>query len=502
MQIYRIIFTCFALSISVWYSFAQTSDFAEQYETFKNSVKEKYENFRILCNKKYADFIRTAWEEFKAETPVDIPKERNVLPPMTYEEPLKNADSDSSLNSDDIYNPEFPAILPVLITPPELKPQPLPIEPVREVLVSEENYHTFNFYGLTPRVRLPQTNDINLTSTDADNIAHIWETLSGKEFNNTIRDCLECRIRFKLCDWAYLQFLWNLASSYTHDENSATLLTAFLFCQSGYKTRLAKDGDKLMMLYASDHLIYKVPYFIKDNVRYYPFRHRPQSIQFCGAFFEGEKPLSLVIQNEQYLGDDMSEIRTIISKRFNNLTGRSTVPLKLIEFYNSYPTANIDDNPLSRWAMYANTPLSSATKKELYPDLISAIEGLSKLEATEKLLNWVQTGLVYEYDDKVWGDDRAFFAEETLYYPYCDCEDRSILFSRLVRELLDLDVALISYPDHLATAVNFNSEVAGAYLMISGKKFIICDPTYIGAPVGKQMPGLDYSSIEAILLNR
>lgn len=37
-------------------------------------------------------------------------------------------------------------------------------------------------------------------------------------------------------------------------------------------------------------------------------------------------------------------------------------------------------------------------------------------------------GFVYEYDDKVWGGDSAFFAEESLYYPYYDCEGRFILF--------------------------------------------------------------------------
>jgi hypothetical protein len=45
------------------------------------------------------------------------------------------------------------------------------------------------------------------------------------------------------------------------------------------------------------------------------------------------------------------------------------------------------------------------------------IKGYSEKEAVERLLNWVQTAFVYEYDDKVWGHDRAFFAEESLYYP-------------------------------------------------------------------------------------
>lgn len=180
----------------------------------------------------------------------------------------------------------------------------------------------------------------------------------------------------------------------------------------------------------------------------------------------------------------------------------SQVPQKLIEFYNTYPTSTIDRNPLTRWAMYANTPLAQKTKDVLYPSLNRHIIEGDELQAAGILLNWIQKGLIYEYDDKVWGHDRAFFSEETLYYPHCDCEDRSILFSRLIRDLLDLDVALIYYPGHLATAVCFNGDVEGDAMIINGRKFIICDPTYIGAPVGMQMPDLEYDKAQAILLSR
>ena len=82
------------------------------------------------------------------------------------------------------------------------------------------------------------------------------------------------------------------------------------------------------------------------------------------------------------------------------------------------------------------------------------IKKLGKLEAVERLLNLLQTGLTYGYDSEVWGCDRAFFAEETLYYPFCDCEDRAILLSRLVRDLLGLETILVYYPGHLAMAVS------------------------------------------------
>jgi hypothetical protein len=112
----------------------------------------------------------------------------------------------------------------------------------------------------------------------------------------------------------------------------------------------------------------------------------------------------------------------------------------------------------------------------------------------------VQTGLVYEYDDKVWGGDRPFFAEESLYYDYADCEDRSILFTKLVRDLVGLDAALLYIPGHLLAAVRFNEPVNGKYITIGGEKFIICEPTCLnGASVGWTNV-TDAQSISAIKL--
>ncbi len=212
--------------------------------------------------------------------------------------------------------------------------------------------------------------------------------------------------------------------------------------------------------------------------------------------------MSLLIYSEQLLGEKMSNMRELTSIRYSDTKVQSHVPEDLIKFYDKYPTSVLDGNPMTRWAMYANTPLAQKTKDAIYPSLKKSIDGLPPETAANKLLNWVQTGFVYEYDDNVWGHDRAFFAEETLYYPFADCEDRSILFSRLVRDLLGLDVALIYYPGHLATAVKFDTEVSGDAMLIKGERYIVCDPTYIGAPVGAQMPDLEYDKAEVIILNR
>jgi hypothetical protein len=44
--------------------------------------------------------------------------------------------------------------------------------------------------------------------------------------------------------------------------------------------------------------------------------------------------------------------------------------------------------------------------------------------------------------------------------------------------------------------------VAGDYVMVGNKKYVIADPTYIGAPLGKTMPNMDNAKAKVILLNR
>lgn len=192
--------------------------------------------------------------------------------------------------------------------------------------------------------------------------------------------------------------------------------------------------------------------------------------------------------------------RTLTSKRYPEMSVRVSVNKNLLSFFNSYPTSEVGGNFMTRWAMYANTPICKEAQNELYPQLKSHLSGYSQLEAVERLLNWIQTAFVYEYDDKVWGGDRAFFPDETLYYPCCDCEDRSILFTRLVRDLLGLRCILIYYPGHLASAVNFTNPVNGDYINVNGNKFVVCDPTYIGASVGHTMPDMDNNSAKVIIL--
>ena len=51
-------------------------------------------------------------------------------------------------------------------------------------------------------------------------------------------------------------------------------------------------------------------------------------------------------------------------------------------------------------------------------------------------------------------------------------------------------------------AVNFPNDVEGDYVSVNGRKFTICDPTYVGSEVGETMPTMKGLGTKVILLKR
>ena len=478
-------FSAYAEKKSEFEKFKERS--GTEFNKFKTKSNEDFESFRKKANEKFAKMLKSDWTRFNINKGKKQ-EDATPTPPQPYNnEPIED-------NSTPIQE---------VIVPPPPTPQPKPIEPIKEQPQYDE-WMAFPFYGNELKVRLGSSHKFSMPNVSGAAIANTWQTLSSTKYNNVINDCLEIRNKYSLCDWAYLNMLYELTNTFaSKGSNEATMLMAYLYCQSGYKMRLATHNNKLYMLYASKHSIYNASFYFIDQTQFYPFGFEGRDLTICQASFPNEQPLSLDMNKLPKLGNQQSPKRELHSNRYKDANATISVNPYLIKFFNTYPSSEIDNNFMTRWAMYANTPLSDEAKNTLYPTMRLAIDGVSQLEAANRILNFVQTAFDYEYDKNVWGEDRAFFADETLFYPYSDCEDRSILFSRLIRDLLGLDVVLVYYPGHLATAVHFTTDVRGDNFTYNGKKFIICDPTYINALVGASMPQFrGCRDISVILLDK
>lgn len=503
----------------------------EKYEAFKNESKSQYEDFRKKVNARYADFLKRSWKWYHASPAEPLPEDQKI-PPVIFNDNKDNRNKkvrNESIEDDDKLNykikvrhdknkkpivvadtsshhrseDEYEIIYAKPINIPAPAPQPKPIAPIKNHENDSGIICDINFYSTPISIRKVDSKELQFSVVTENLMSEAWNILNNiNGVDNLIRDCLEARIRYQMNDWAYLEFLDRVAQTHFGARNkSSVFLMAYLFAQSGYQMRLAKNQSDLVLLYASEYNIFNTSYFNVDGIKYYTYKNDSDDLQICNVSFPSERPLSLISEKELLLDNNPSPSRTLKSKNVDFMTFSISENKNLMDFYSTYPVSMIGDNIVTRWAVYASVPISKHTRDSFYAKMSSLLSGKTDFEKVSLILEWMQTAFVYEYDNIVWGHDRAFFPDETLFYPYADCEDRAILFSKLVRDLVGLDVALVFYPGHLAAAVEFKEQISGDCVKIGQRRFVIADPTYIGAPVGVQMEDLDYSQIQAFILS-
>jgi len=86
-----------------------------------------------------------------------------------------------------------------------------------------------------------------------------------------------------------------------------------------------------------------------------------------------------------------------------------------------------------------------------------------------------------------------------LHYPYADCEDRAVLFAYLVKNLLGNQVIGLQYDGHIATAVAVTGDYSGDVYRVNGKNYIVADPTFINANIGRTMTGYERQTPQFIV---
>ena len=498
-----------------------------QFDRFKADQQAEWDAYRKRINDEYADFMRKAWKEFPVHE-AEKPRKEQEVPPVVYEEPkpeptqvpqsqpaLQPVEEEKPQPRETIYpiTTPKPAIASKTVEPKPIEipvkpvvvvvptPQPAP-EPIAPVAPQEEEYKkvSIGYFGSIITIGFPINENIKLRELKENAIADVWKQLSDSRYDITIKTALDARQTNNLCDWGYMKMLQAVTEKHYGKTNEAVLVQAFLMTQSGYRIRLGRNEGRLYMLVASQYDIFHMRYYTINGTKFYNVNGGEKSLpmQITEANYGKEQSLSLQMSSLPKFNNDPTPKRTLTSRK--GVTSVASVNKNMIDFFNTYPQAYFNGDVGTQWASYANTPMEKSVKDMLYPPLKKTISGMSEKEAVGILLNWVQTAFEYEYDDKIWGRERAFFAQETLYYPYCDCEDRAILFSRLVRDLVGLDVVLLNYPEHLAAAVAFNENVKGDYLMYKNRKYVVCDPTYINAGVGRTMPNMNNREAQIIAL--
>ena len=376
--------------------------------------------------------------------------------------------------------PAAPTTKPVVVpvTPPAVKPS----APTGELFTASSDKQMVNFCGQKVYVDKSLKGVCSIGNMRENAIADAYEAMCKVDYKALVDDCRKVKKELNLNDWGIFLFVREASKTLCTDENAAVVMQQFLLNELGYKSKMARRADRNQMLLfvAADCQVYGHPYFTKDGLNYYNLTSN-ESCQFYMCQEDSPKAkskLNMQVNHAPALNAGM--VNSVHKNRSGSVAVSVDVPKSLMEFYGSMPQCD--------YSVYVNAEVNPSVASKVLSTLAPLVNGKSEAEAANLLINFVQTGFQYATDQEQFGYEKPFFVEELFYYPYCDCEDRSVLYSYLVRNLLKLDVVLLDYPNHIATAVCFNENVSGDFVTVGGKKYVVCDPTYIGASIGKAMP--------------
>lgn len=450
-----------------------------KFNAYRQQQQEVLNQYRNKINKEFSDRLNRPWQLHPSS-----PAKTNPIKEIP-DIPIPPVPENQSSNTENRYTS-------IRVQPQRVETPADELPPLEQETPEGVQTVHFTFLGEKCSLRIGRGVRVTLNSTDEAVISQAWKKMACPEYNILAADFQHAREKMGLCDWATLNFAEEASSCINGSKTSAEaiLLQVWLLSQSGLQAVMAVDENgKLRMLIATDKQLFNYPAFIKDGQVYYVVDGKPirkAGLQPCR--FPGSRPFQMT-----FMDPSAAQDKPVYGKH-------GIVDESRIQFYSLYPDYCDEGAPLSSFYYHAMVPLSQSAKENLYPKLRQRIGGKGKVEAAGILLEYIQKEYAYRADDAVWHRERYFYAEETLYYEYSDCEDRAILYSWLVRDLLGLKAALIYYPGHLAAAVYFPERVSGDAALIEGKRYIICDPTYIGAGIGVEMTTVDKTKARVIPL--
>lgn len=464
------------------------SKFRIEQEKMMQDLRNDYANYIKKRDKDYSDYLKKEWENFQVFTgkkspekpkPKAVPEYKPVPGAPVTRIPIITAPID------------IPIKIPTLVRLPVIqKPEPIDFP---------EDAFSINYCGAKVYLDIDQNlKNIATGKKGKQAITNYWDQASKTNYNSLVNQLMTAKSRFNVNDYGYFMLVQEAAASVyplPDQQDYRNLFEWFMMVRSGYDARIAYNENQISILLPSYNTLYSKKYLTINNLNYYfinPFEG-DKIMTYEKSYDLANTPIDFTIASPMSFGS--KAVKKSMPFKFNNKTYNFEIAYDpgVIEFYKNYPQLDME--------FYFNAAVSFDTKQSIAENFRPILSNLTEPDAVNFLLNFVQTAFAYKTDQDQFGLEKYFFAEELFYYPASDCEDRSVLFAYMVRNLLGLKVVGLESTNHMFTAVHFNADAFGDLITYKGERYIVADPTYINAPFGRTMPSQSLQSAKIVAMN-
>jgi hypothetical protein len=458
----------------------------QDFREYVESQKEHYSRFLKQEDREFHRFLQKEWKEFRMmsgrqEDPEPKPDRVPEAPlPGEKEEPAPSVPETEGREGEQEESPvtslEVPPVQPS--ADPSLSPSEQP---------STADSASVDFFGHDLEFRFdPAWREIAPKGEGKQRIRSFWKQFARLDSKPILKQLRRYGHELNLGDWGRLLltegFARRVASGSGARADLVPLLSWGWLLKSGRDVRVARSGEQIILLYRCRHEVFQVPYFTLQGSRYYVFgQANPAQVSTYQGDYQGAQK-ALDLNRTTSLGVQGAQVQQSLEFQFRDRTYevKLSLPKARIRFLDTVPQL-----PLR---LYFHARPGKVVTKSLVRQLREAVSPMGQQEAVNFLLRFMQKAFRYEKDTEQFGEENYLYPEETLFYPASDCEDRTILFSVLVRRVLGLEVAVLDYPGHVATALDMSLSGEGAQVHFNGRALVVADPTYINARLGMIMP--------------
>jgi hypothetical protein len=301
-------------------------------------------------------------------------------------------------------------------------------------------------------------------------------------FQPLLQVLLQYRNDHNLNDWLYYQLVRKAAQQIAPKEENYqryTLYKWFLLVKSGYDATLnIYNGHLLFYVYSKDE-VYNLPLYLKEGKQYvclniHDYARAFQQVSGIVSHVDLPEPAALnafsykVSRLPEFHGATYQEkeLRFPYGDREYHFVLK--VNPQVGNIFANYPTVEFED--------YFNIPMSRQTYQSLVPMLKDNLKGKNVKNGVAYLMQFTRYAFLYEDDMNNFGREKRMSAEETLLSSASDCDDRAALFFYLVKEIYNIPMLALVYPEHITIAVQLEKG-KGKGIKYGGKKYFICEPT-------------------------
>ncbi|MCH5600249.1 hypothetical protein [Niabella ginsengisoli] len=350
---------------------------------------------------------------------------------------------------------------------------------------SKPDLVTLNFYGDTVKYEPNIDSYIHFDDNDRSsaNVTRVLTKMEEADFTPVLQVLNDYKTKEHPDDWMFYQLVRKIAESMSPKSLNYwqyTLYKFFLMYKSGYEPTLAINDSKIVFFIQSNDNVYNMLFRQRKGKTYICINYH----DYAGKFdFEKEK-----FEELYFLNDDQE--RKAFSYRISKLPhfNKNDYVVKKLNFslYENEYFFRVKINPdvktifknypVVDYEMQLNAPVSEETKESLLPLLFKEVRKLSPTEGIDYLMHFVRYAFPYEPDTKIYGVDKRLTPEQTILSDNSDCEDRVALFYFLIKELYNLPMLIVAYPNHVTVAVKFDKPI-GETISYNGEQYTFCEPT-------------------------